>query len=51
MISLSGPYLKLVQFPVKIWLLEGGGGVVPTNFSLDWNPIVGVTFVPFFTTY
>ena len=35
MISLSGIYLKLVHFPVKIGLIRGVGGVPEICFSLE----------------
>ena len=35
MISLSGIYLKIAHFPVKIGLIGGVGGVTEIRFSLE----------------
>ena len=35
MISLSGIYLKIAHFPVKIGLIGGVGGVTKIRFSLE----------------
>ena len=35
MISLSGIYLKIANFPVKIGLIGGVGGVTEIRFSLE----------------
>ena len=35
MISLSGIYLKIAHFPVKIGLIGGVGGVPEISFSLE----------------
>ena len=41
-ISLSGIYLKIAHFPVKIGLIGGVGGV-PEIFLSHWNPHLFVT--------
>ena len=41
MISLSGIYLKLAHFPVKIGLIGGLGG--SPKFDFHWNPPIFVT--------
>ena len=56
MISLSGIYLKIAHFPVKIGLIEGVGGVPEIRFSLEsssfcylgahakiWNPMISLS--------
>ena len=43
--SLSGIYVKIARFPVKIGLIGGVGGV-PEIFFLHWNLPYCVTWEP-----
>ena len=43
-VAVSGIYLKLANFPVKIAIFRGLGG--SSNFKFYWNRLIFVTWEP-----